>query len=189
MPNSRDKKCGEIVKRVPRSRFPPSTPIQQHLGLPSYIMPSIKLRPHCSSPVKATATASTPNNPLPTLLQTPSGLALLELQGTINVPSGNEEDDIDYSSMDNPASTFETPIGKLMFPDYSVHNPDDTKWMKRAYMYIGRYQRMTGEVKKLPRPIAVLRKCQASEDEELEVVEIVRYKIFFKSRPEPVTNV
>jgi hypothetical protein len=29
MPNSRDKKCGEIVKRVPRSRFPPSTPIQQ----------------------------------------------------------------------------------------------------------------------------------------------------------------
>jgi hypothetical protein len=34
----------------------------------------------------------------------------------------DEEDDIDYSSMDNPASTFETPIGKLMFPDYSVHN-------------------------------------------------------------------
>ncbi|KAJ5478236.1 hypothetical protein N7530_003745 [Penicillium desertorum] len=151
-------------------------------------MPSIKLQPHCSSPVKATATASVPN-PLPTLLQTPSGLALLELQGTINLPSGNEEDDIDYSSAGNPASTFETPIGKLMFPDYSVHNPDDTKWMKRAYMYIGRYQRMTGEVKKLPRPIAVLRKRQASEDEELEVVEIVRYKIFFKSRPEPVTNV
>ncbi|CAI7631740.1 unnamed protein product [Penicillium glandicola] len=144
-------------------------------------MPSIKLQPHCSSPEKATATASTPNNPLPALLQTPSGLALLELQGTINVPSGNE-DDIDYStSTDNPASTFETPIGKLIFPDYSVHNPDDTKWMKRAYMYVGRYQRMTGEVKKLPRPIAVLQKRQESEGEELEVVEI--------SRPEPVTNV
>ncbi|KAJ5942507.1 hypothetical protein N7516_002675 [Penicillium verrucosum] len=153
-------------------------------------MPSIKLQPHCSTPAKATTTASTPNNPLPTLLQTPSGLALLELQGTINVPSGNEEDDLDYStSTDNPAATFETPIGKLMFPDYSVHNPDDTKWMKRAYMYVGRYQRMTGEVKKLPRPIAVLRKRQPSEGEELEVVEIVRYKIFFKSRPEPVTNV
>ncbi|KAJ5972362.1 Chromosome transmission fidelity protein 8 [Penicillium vulpinum] len=155
-------------------------------------MPSIKLQPHCLSPGKATATASTPNNPLPALLQTPSGLALLELQGTINVPSGSEDEyDIDHStSMDNDsASTFETPIGKLMFPDYSVHNPDDTKWMKRAYMYVGRYQRMTGEVKKLPRPIAVLQKRQASEGEELEVVEIVRYKIFFKSRPEPVTNV
>ncbi|KAJ5169388.1 uncharacterized protein N7500_002171 [Penicillium coprophilum] len=149
-------------------------------------MPSIKLHPHCSSP-KGTATASTPNNPLPALLQTPAGLALLELQGTINVPSGNE--DIDYSTPTENAATFETPIGKLMFPDYSVHNPDDTKWMKRAYMYVGRYQRMTGEVKKLPRPIAVLQKRQASEHEELEVVEIVRYKIFFKSRPEPVTDV
>ena len=182
IPISRDKKCGEITKRVPLSRFPRSTPLN--------IMPSIKLQPHCSSQAKATATTLTPNNPLPTLLQTPSGLALLELQGTINIPSGNEEDDIDYStSTENPASTFETPIGKLMFPDYSVHNPDDTKWMKRAYMYVGRYQRMTGEVKKLPRPIAVLQKRQESEGEELEVVDIVRYKIFFKSRPEPVTNV
>ncbi|KAJ5779303.1 hypothetical protein N7457_007023 [Penicillium paradoxum] len=154
-------------------------------------MPSIKLQPRCSSPAKATETASGPNNPLPALLQTPSGLALLELQGTINIPSGNEEDDhmIDSSKDIDPASIFETPIGKLMFPDYSVHNPDDTKWMKRAYLYVGRYQRMTGEVKKLPRPIAVLQKRRASEDEELEVVEIVRYKIFFKSRPEPVNNV
>lgn len=77
-----------------------------------------------------------------------------------------------------------------MFPDYSVHNPDDTKWMKRAYLYVGRYQRMTGEVKKLPRPVAVLQRHQGEGDEEeLEVVEIVRYKIFFKSRPEPVNNV
>jgi chromosome transmission fidelity protein 8 len=156
-------------------------------------MPSIKLHPHCPSPAKTTATDSTPNNPLPTLLQTPSGLALLELQGTINVPSSGNEDedsmmDMNPTSID-PSSTFQTPIGKLIFPDYSIHNPDDTKWMKRAYFYVGRYQRMTGEVKKLPRPIAVLRKRRGSEDEELEVVEIVRYKIFFKSRPEPVNNV
>jgi chromosome transmission fidelity protein 8 len=49
---------------------------------------------------------------------------------------------------------------------------------------------MTGEVKKLPRPVAVLQRHQGEGDgEELEVVEIVRYKIFFKSRPEPVNNV
>lgn len=77
-----------------------------------------------------------------------------------------------------------------MFPDYSPQNPDDTKWMKRAYLYVGRYQRMTGEVKKLPRPIAVLQKRAGfSEAEELEVVEIVRYKVLFKSRPEPVNDV
>lgn len=77
-----------------------------------------------------------------------------------------------------------------MFPDYSPQNPDDTTWMKQAYLYVGRYQRMTGEVKKLPRPIAVLQKrVQATEAEELEVVEIVRYKVIFKSRPEPVNDV
>lgn len=75
-----------------------------------------------------------------------------------------------------------------MFPDYSPQNPDDTKWMKRAYLYVGRYQRMTGEVKKLSRPIAVLQKRAGSSEEELEVVEVVRYKVFFKNRPEPVND-
>lgn len=76
-----------------------------------------------------------------------------------------------------------------MFPDFSLLNPDDTKWMKRVYLYVGRYQRMTGEVKKLPRPIALLQKRPGSENEELEVVEVVRYKIFFKLRPEPVNDI
>lgn len=159
-------------------------------------MPSIKLHTRPSEPA-ATATATAPSypihNPLPQLLQTPSGLALLELQGTINVPS--PEDEHDTGPEDSPnsktnATSYETPIGKLMFPDYSPQNPDDTKWMKRAYLYVGRYQRMTGEVKKLPRPIAVLQKrAGSSKEEELEVVEIVRYKVFFKNRPEPVNDV
>jgi hypothetical protein len=158
-------------------------------------MPSIKLHPSSASSTTKATSPQTPKNPLPPLLQTPTGLAILELQGTINVPSSNEEenemiDSPNSNSNIDPASVFETPIGKLMFPDYSVHNPDDTKWMKRAYLYVGRYQRMTGEVKKLPRPVAVLQRHQGEGDgEELEVVEIVRYKIFFKSRPEPVNNV
>jgi chromosome transmission fidelity protein 8 len=63
--------------------------------------------------------------------------------------------------------------------------------MKRAYLYVGRYQRMTGEVKKLPKPIALLQKRASSstEIEDLEVVEIIRYKVFFKNRPEPVNNI
>lgn len=159
-------------------------------------MPSIKLHTQPSEPA-ATATATAPShpihNPLPQLLQTPSGLALLELQGTINVPFAENEDEADpQASPDSKinAASYETPIGKLMFPDYLPHDPDDTKWMKRAYLYVGRYQRMTGEVKKLLRPIAVLQKrAGSSEEEELEVVEIVRYKVFFKNRPEPVNDV
>lgn len=159
-------------------------------------MPSIKLHTRPSGPA-TTATTTSPShpahNPFPPLLQTPSGLALLELQGTINVPSpGNEQSEgpEDSPPSSSNAATFETPVGKLMFPDYSPQNPDDTKWMKRAYLYVGRYQRMTGEVKKLPRPIAVLQRRPGSvEAEELEILEIVRYKVFFKNRPEPVNDI
>ncbi|KAL4932727.1 Ctf8-domain-containing protein [Aspergillus undulatus] len=153
-------------------------------------MPSIPLHPRASAP------RDTTHNPLPTLLQTPSGLALLELQGTINLPAHDEPAD---SIDDTPSSAlaYEIPVGKLMFPDYSPQNgKDDTKWMKRAYLYVGRYQRMTGEVKKLPKPLAIIQRRQTgdngSEDgegkEELEIVEVVKYKLIFKNRPEPVND-
>lgn len=165
-------------------------------------MPSVSLHPRPSA-------SSSPNpeyppeNPLPPLLQTPSGLALLELQGTIHHETSDEPAD----QPDGPV--FETPVGKLLLPDYSPQTPaDDTRWMKRAYLYVGRYQRMAGEVKKLGRPIAVIRRVDASTatstatagtgtatrkgDNEavdaLEVVDIVRFKVVFASRPEPVND-
>ncbi|KAL4738312.1 chromosome transmission fidelity protein 8 [Aspergillus similis] len=150
-------------------------------------MPSIPLYPRASSRNNA-------HNPLPQLLQTPSGLALLELQGTINLPfQENADAEIEFADSNNP-STYETPIGKLMFPDYSSQNAkDDTSWMKRAYLYVGRYQRMTGEVKKLPKPLAIIQRRQTDgvDDarEQLEIVEIVKYKLIFKNRPEPVNDV
>jgi chromosome transmission fidelity protein 8 len=63
------------------------------------------------------------HNPFPQLLQTPSGLALLELQGTINVPTSEaEHDDPSDENCIAQSTSYETPIGKLMFPDYSIHN-------------------------------------------------------------------
>lgn len=47
---------------------------------------------------------------------------------------------------------------------------------------------MTGEIKKLAKPLAVLRKAEGKEESAVEVVEIVRYKILFGSRPEPVSS-
>jgi chromosome transmission fidelity protein 8 len=124
-------------------------------------------------------------NPLPTLLQTPSGLALLELQGTINLPDGD---------VATPVSAV--PVGRLDFPDYHPDSldPSSTAWMKRVYLFVGQHQRLTGEVKKLPKPIAVVRRrgsAEADDDEaelaeQLEVVEIVKYKLVFSQRPEPV---
>lgn len=119
-----------------------------------------------------------PTNPLPQLLQTPGGLAILEIQGSINLPAAS------------PSSPT-IPIGRLVFPDYTAGgSPENKSWMKRVHLYVGQHQRLTGEVKKLPNPVAVIRKRDSGEaiadGEELEIAEIIYFKIIFSSRPEPV---
>ena len=135
-------------------------------------MPAIRL--HTS---QAQATATSTANPLPQLLQTPGGLAILEIQGTINLPASR--------------STPTTPVGRLVFPDYTPgDSPQNAVWMKKVHLYVGQHQRLTGEVKKLPNPIAVIRKRDSgeatTEGEELEIAEIIYFKIIFSNRPEPV---
>lgn len=126
-------------------------------------------------------------DPLPQLIQTPSGLAILEIQGTINFPNEAAEN-VDSSS--SP-----TAIGKIVFPDYRDDDPTGgASWMKRVHLYVGRHQRLTGEVKKLPSPLAVIRRKNSHPDtvidssatEELEIAEIIYYKMLFSTRPEPV---
>ncbi|WEW60837.1 hypothetical protein PRK78_006325 [Emydomyces testavorans] len=181
-------------------------------------MPTIRLHSKC----QPGAEENTPSNPLPTLLKTPSGLAILELQGTINLPSNASQEQHSPGSDDTeskvqPEPRFQTPVGRLVFPDYDYSNPPSSgsSWMKRVYLYVGRHQRLTGEVKKLPKPLAIIQRRQNDEgivgngegtaglgsrdtttqldgehgpEEELEVAEIVRYKILFSSRPEPVSD-
>lgn len=139
-------------------------------------MPAIPLHP----PKRNSGTNSS-DQALPQLLQTPSGLAILEIQGTVNAPTTS------------PSGS--SPIGRLVFPQYDTHNSaEDTSWQKRVYLYVGKHQRLTGEVKKLTKPLAVIRRRQVEAVEEhstdaddaLEITEIIYYKILFASRPEPV---
>lgn len=144
---------------------------------------SVKLHPR---PAGATRSAA---NPLPQLIQTPAGMALLELQGTINLPQTDPEQE---------GQAPEIPIGRITFPDYNPNalDPSNTSWMRRVHLYVGQHQRLTGEVKKLPKAMAIIRRrasdeaagAAAAEDkiEDLEVVEIVKHKLIFSSRPEPV---
>jgi len=134
-------------------------------------------------------------NPLPQLLQTPSGLAILEIQGTINLPD-------QPSNQKALNSTKELSIGRLVFPFHDAKQPDGgANWMKKVWLYVGKHQRLTGEVKKLPKALAVIRKKKVEEEghemvvdgngeegssQDLEIVEIVKYKIQFSLRPEPV---
>ena len=162
-------------------------------------MASITLHPRSLPQLASTS-------PLPELLQTPSGLALLELQGIINFPKNNDENNDDDSSDSQPADerTKKTiPVGRVAFPDYNpaspAFDPASTAWMKSVYMYVGEHQRLLGEVKKLPKALGVVRRRgvvhagalgHGNEEgvEELELVEVVKYKIVFEQRPEPVTG-
>ena len=154
-------------------------------------MPFIALHPPSSK-----SFPSITKDPLPHLLQTPSGLAIVEIQGTLQVPPSEPQERLDGTS--NVDSGY-TRVGKLVFP--LLGKQDDTSedhgWMKQVYFYIGNYQRMTGMVKKLEKPLGVMRKkrfnseflpgeISNSEGENLEIVEIIKYKIVFSQRPEPV---
>ncbi|KAJ2981181.1 hypothetical protein NUW58_g5383 [Xylaria curta] len=135
------------------------------------------------------------SNPLPQLIQTPSGLALLELQGTINLPQLDDNG--------GEVGDHELQIGRISFPDYHPETQDasSTAWMKRVHLYVGQHQRLTGELKKLPKALAIIRKRPRSGDvemidspsgganEDLELVEIIKYKLMFSHRPEPVGSV
>ena len=148
-------------------------------------MPCIPLHPPSPGSSEIQNSAS---NPLPQLLQTPSGLAILEIQGTINLPGPAPEADQDSSK------STAVSVGRLVFPDYDSDDlTGNTTWMKHVHLYVGRHQRLTGEVKKLPNPIAVIRRKPAefgedSDEEQLQIVEIIYYKLLFSSRPEPVSG-
>lgn len=134
------------------------------------------------------------------MLHTPAGLALLELQGTINLP--NDDDEHTSPNDDEAQPNNLVNIGRLDFPDYRpdslLFDPAGTAWMRQAYLYVGQHQRLTGEVKKLPKALGIVRRRPGGgnsgvgkgegegEEEQLEVVEVVKYKIVFSSRPEPV---
>lgn len=132
-----------------------------------------------SIPIHIPKQSSNAPSPLPQLLQTPGGLALVEIQGTIHVPNPDDTSD-----------PTQNQVGRLVFPLYDASlPPEDVAWMKRVELFVGKHQKLTGEVRKLPKPYGILRKMEISEDkpeESLEIVDIVKYKIIFSRRPEPV---
>ncbi|CAK4032265.1 related to sister chromatid cohesion Ctf8 [Lecanosticta acicola] len=141
-------------------------------------MPSVPLHP----PIVEQRKGSDTDNALPPLLHTPSGLAMIELQGSVL----SEDEHIE-----NVSTALR--LGKLVFPE------EDGVWDgKKVFLFVGSspertHQRMAGEVKKLVKPVAVLRRRTTNDDrassgtgDEVEIAEVVRHKIIFSHRPEPL---
>lgn len=120
-------------------------------------MPLANLKKQTYSPEK------TKESVLPKVLQTPSGLALLEIQGTIHIgkrqltSSGGlgletqddevkEDDDEDMSDGDDEIEE----VGKFDFSDLE-------KGGSEVVLQIGKFQRLRGKLIKLKMPLAVLR--------------------------------
>lgn len=142
-------------------------------------MPSVPL--HVASAVSNGNYNS--SSPLPRILQTPGGLAIIEIQGSLHTPPADDQAGV-------------TDIGKLVFPLYDLQtSSDDVGWMRKVHLYVGRHQRLTGEVKKLGRGkcIGVVRRIDgdstAENEQALEIVDVVKYKVLFQGRPEPVDMV
>jgi chromosome transmission fidelity protein 8 len=127
-------------------------------------------------PIDTSLTSTTPHaNPLPPLLHTPAGLAILELQGTLHTPSG----ELDATSID---------VGQLVFPLFDPSAPsEDLAWTKKVYIYVGKNQRMTGSVKKLDKALAVLKRDDAADQDgkagDVKILGIVKWRIVFSARP------
>jgi chromosome transmission fidelity protein 8 len=126
---------------------------------------------------------------------------MIELQGKIVLDNDDSETAADSSSVFN--------VGHFVFPP-----PDDVadsdsldEWDgRRVFLFVGKHQRLTGEVKKLTKPLAVIRRrgdaepspvvaldgpekssgVAASPSQDLEIVEIITQKIMFAHRPEPI---
>ncbi len=107
-------------------------------------------------------------------------LYLIEIQGTLCLPPEHAQK--------------RTHIGELQVHgrtdgDHTeARSADDATKLRmmggsKAVMLVG-HQQMMGQVVDLPQPLGVLRK-EAASSSELQIIDVIRQKIVFSSRPEP----
>lgn len=135
------------------------------------------------------------------LITTPYGLALLEIQGELNLPHTkpdiplNQLLPLDQEKMKN-FITVDDIYDAVKFGHLQFDEKDDL----RVTLFIGKSQRLIGNVAKLDVPLGVLKvplKQEArnghgdvdmdeEEEQEIQMVDIVRAKMIFKQRPLPI---
>ncbi|CAK9441752.1 uncharacterized protein LODBEIA_P56200 [Lodderomyces beijingensis] len=134
----------------------------------------------CSKITTATSPSTLPlgsDSEMPNLVTMPRGLALLEIQGVLHLPSepGTSPDFITVERIYDAVK-----FGKLIF---------DAKDESKVTLLIGKSQRLIGSVKKLDVPLGVLRiPVKSGDDEEvagedIQMVDVIHSKMIFNQRP------
>ncbi|EMG46409.1 CTF8 Chromosome transmission fidelity protein 8 [Candida maltosa Xu316] len=143
-------------------------------------MPSIKIDTSLSKEILT--------SPSPNLFFTPYGLTLLEIQGELNLPTeypkGTPQTNEDHEYLSNFITVDDihhaVKFGNLVF---------DEKDESKVTLFIGKSQRLLGDIVKLNTPLAVLRVPVNRHDEgeeDVKLVDIVKAKLIFKQRPLPI---
>lgn len=128
----------------------------------------------------------------PPIIETPSGIALLEIQGTININdralTAGSVSDLS-NGLDNFNPYLRRKIGKI---DFSNHENGE------IVMEVDEHQRLRGKITKLKQPLGLL-KLNKDDDNtvgndenaeiEIPIVEIITHKVVFATRPEPLIKI
>lgn len=141
---------------------------------------------------KLQSTSDITGSVIPQTLQTPSGLALLDIQGNIRI--GNKaltgKGGLGLESQNGEPEDYISIleyVGEFDFSDVLAGGSE-------VLLRVGKSQLMKGKLEKLKKPVAVLRIASdeqiTTEDEvkEIDVVEIVYYKLAFTTMPEHVVS-
>lgn len=132
---------------------------------------------------------------LPNVLRTPSGLVLIEIQGTVHIGSRTlsstgglglqSENEHDKSTQFSNTKEEPDLIGKFDFSDLE-------KGGNSVTLVVDQHQRLRGKLEKLKKPLAILRidgqqkEGTAKSPVRIPVVDVVSQKLIFSSRPEPI---
>lgn len=129
------------------------------------------------------------------LIFTSYGLTLLEIQGELNLPlqypKGKPQTPEDFEYLNNFITINDiyhaVKFGNLVF------DPHDDK---KVTLFIGKSQRLLGNIVKLQTPLAILRiptnrngdddDDMVDDKEDIKIVDIVKAKLIFKQRPLPI---
>ncbi|ODV95680.1 hypothetical protein PACTADRAFT_50368 [Pachysolen tannophilus NRRL Y-2460] len=118
------------------------------------------------------------------LIDTPGGLAILEIQGVLNLPTklNSTHQLLDDTAIDSDLVRQAIKFGDLQLEDNN-----------KATLYIGKSQRLVGTVESIDPPLGVLKFSNHVENDEnknssskIEMIEIVDKKIVFRTRPLPI---
>ncbi len=122
------------------------------------------------------------------VLSTPAGLFLIEIQGELNIPSkkpvGLSEEEKQlfikrklpsvYTDRDKP------PKDLVKFGRIEIHEGSG-----EAVLYISTSQRLEGKIESLDPPLGIL-KIPEGDDQNCEMLDVIKKRLVFRNRPLPI---